>query len=168
MSQPNNGETLRSAAQKWVVYEASGRWAAALRVAFARSSEIRVPPRLYEMRTLGELSQACHDNAYDLALIEVRRGSLTDVLQLVIRHGVGTAPFVALLDESGDEPDRQLIADLLWEAGAADVIASPRQLEGLLALHRQMAAVCRLINDGLAETQSFTDWAWSTLPWQDT
>jgi hypothetical protein len=158
---------LTSAAQKWVVCEASGRWAAALRVLFAGSQDGRVAPYLNETRTLGELSQHCADSTCDLSLIEVGRANLTDVLRLLLRRGRRPDLFVALLDEPEDAAARRLLADLLWEAGAADVIASPRQMGGLPALHCRIAALRRPTTVGLAEGETFADWARSTLPWQE-
>jgi len=51
--------------------------------------------------------------------------------------------------------------------GAAEVVESPRQLCGLLALHNRLTAARGPIFSGLADRQSFAEWAWSTLPWQD-
>jgi hypothetical protein len=116
------------------------------------------------------------ENGRELALVEVRRENLTEVLQLLVRRGSYLPQFVALLEETAlqqhaaamrGELGTQPIADLLWEAGAADVVESPRQLRGLLALHSRLAAAQSSIVDSFAERQSFSDWAWSTLPWQD-
>lgn len=166
------------AAQKWVVCEESGRWTAALRMAFARLPEVRSAPRLYEVRSLGELSTYSDENRCDLTLIEVGRENLTETIQLLIRRGSRLSQFVGLLKESvpqqrhaaapiHGEPGSQPIADLLWEAGAADVLESPRQLQGLLSLHSRLDAARSPILGSFAERQSFPDWAWSTLPWQD-
>ena len=164
-------------AQKWVVCEESGRWTAALRMAFTRLPETGSAPRLYEVRTLEELSTQLDENGRDLALIEVGRENLTAVVQLLLRRGPRLSQFVALMKEVTSqrraaaaihgEPGTLPIADLLWEAGAADVVESPRQLRGLLALHNRLAAVHSLHLGSLAERPSFADWAWSTLPWQD-
>jgi hypothetical protein len=134
---------------------------------FAGSHDLRVAPCLNETRTPGELSEHCADSTCDLSLIEVGRANLTDVLRLLLRRGRRPDLFVALLDEPEDAAARRLLADLLWEAGAADVIASPRQMGGLLALHRQIAARHRPIPFGSADGKTFADWAWSTLPWQE-
>jgi len=166
------------AAQKWIVCEESGRWTAALRMAFARLPEPGSVPRLYEVRTLGELSAHLDENGHDLALIEVGRENLTEVLQLLVRRGSQLAQFVALLEEPAPqqspaavihgEPGTHPVADLLWEVGAADIVESPRQLRGLLALHSRLVAGRGPFMRGFAERQSFATWAWSTLPWQDT
>lgn len=158
------------AAQKWVVCEVSSRWVVALRVAFARLSKTQPIPRLYEVRTLGELSMHLDEHGCDLMLVQVGHGNLSEMLQLLTRREPRISQFVALLEIAVDEPNspgRQSVADLLWEMGAADVVDSPRQLRGLLGLRNRLAAARGPITSGLAERQSFADWAWSTLPWQD-
>jgi hypothetical protein len=161
------------AAQKWVVCEESGRWVAALRIAFARWSKVQPTPRLYEVRTLGELSTHLDEHGCDLMLIEVGRKNLADVLQLVLRGERPLARFVALLEDADRQRHRVVatagepVADLLWEAGATEVVESPRQLRGLLGLHSRLAAARGRVIGGADASQSFADWAWSTLPWQD-
>jgi hypothetical protein len=182
MSSPNllseihssDGNFVKSVLQKWVVCEKSGRWTAGLRTVFASLPENQAPPRLYEVRTLGELSVRLDEHPFALALIEVGQENLTEVLQFFLRRGRSSAQFVALLDPErnstatpGREPSIQPIADLLWEIGAADVVESPRRLHRLVALHNRITAPCRF-NSGLVARESFTDWAWSKLPWQDT
>jgi hypothetical protein len=164
-------------AQKWVVCEESGRWVTALRTAFARFSKVQPTPRLYEVRSLGELSSHMDETECDLTLIEVGRKNLTDVLQLLARRGPQLGQFVALLEDAvpnrrlvaatPDEPDTRAVAGLLWEVGAAEVVESPRCLRGLLSLHSRLAAARVPVTDGVGVGQSFGDWAWSTLPWQD-
>jgi hypothetical protein len=163
--------------QKWIVCEQSGRWTAALRTAFARLPKDQFPPRLYEVRTVGELSKHLDEQGRDLALIEVGRENLLGVAQLLVRRGTRPAHFVALLEDRIDqrhsaaatlgELGAQSVVDLLWEAGAAEVVESPRQLNGLLALYDRLTAARGLIFSGPADRQSFAEWAWSTLPWQD-
>src|SRR4051794_37617647 len=115
-------------AQKWVVCEQSGRWTAALRVAFSRWPNVQTAPRVYEARTLGELSAHLDEHDCDLALVEVGRHNLTDVLQLSAHRGPHAPRLVALLGDVGPQrhaataitgdPSTQVVADLLWEAGA--------------------------------------------------
>jgi hypothetical protein len=151
--------------QKWIVCEQSGRWAAALRVACSRQIDAQPMPRLYEVRTLGQLSTDLDEQGRDLTLIEVGPGNLTEVLQLLVRRGSRLSQFVALLNDPADQSPP--IADLLWEMGALEVVESPRQLVGLLALQNRLRAARRPIGGGVDERRSFADWAWSTLPWQD-
>ena len=154
---------MMSIAQKWLVCESSGRWAAALRATCARLPKDQPTARLYEVRTLENLSTHLDEQKCDLVLIEVGRENLTEVLQLLVRRGPRLGRFVALKEESAG----QSVADLLLEAGAVDVVESPRQLSGLLALHNRLAAVRGPIGGGIGDRQSFTEWAWSTVPWQD-
>ena len=154
-----------SVPQKWIVCEQSGRWAAAMRVACARLPKAHPMPRLYEVRTLRELSTLPDEHGRDLALIEVGPGNLTEVLQLLVRCRSQLSQFVALLGNPADQA--QPIAELLWEVGALEVVESPRQLGGLIALQNRLAAARGPSVGGVDERQSFADWAWSTLPWQD-
>jgi hypothetical protein len=174
---PSKGKAVTLTPQKWVVCEQSGRWTAALRIAFARLPKAQSPPRLYEVRTLGELSMHLDEQGRDLALIEVGLENLVGVVQLLMRRGPRLAQFVALLEDCIDqrhlaatipgESDVQLIVDLLWEVGVAEVVESPRRLRGLLALHDRLTAARGSIPNMPADRQAFAKWAWSTLPWQD-
>jgi hypothetical protein len=165
------------ATQKWVVCEESGRWAAAIRVAFSRWPKAHTTPRLYEARTLGELSSQSDEHGCDLALVEVDRWNLTHVLELLERRGPRAAQIVALLQDVGTqrhaaaaitgEPSMQAVADLLWEAGAVEIVESPRQMCRLSALHNRLAVAQGSIVRNFVEPQSFAERAWATLPWQE-
>jgi hypothetical protein len=163
--QPSDREAATLAPQKWIVCEQSGRWAAAMRVACSRQSNVQPMPRLYEVRTLGELATHLDEHGSGLTLIEVGTENLREVLQLLVRRRWQFCQFVALLENVAHQS--QPIADLLWEVGVLEVVESPRQLVGLLALQNRLATVRRPIGGGVDERQSFADWAWSTLPWQD-
>jgi hypothetical protein len=160
-------------AQKWVVCEHSGRWTAALRTAFARLPNARRVPRLYEVRTLGELSICLDERPHDLTLIEVAPQSRIEIIAFLTRRGPLLGPFVALLGSVAERPDPiieksgEAAADLLWEMGAAEVVESPRQLRGLVALHDRLLTARGPDSPGLGNRHSFAEWAWSTLPWQD-
>jgi hypothetical protein len=165
------------AAQKWVVCEESGRWAAALRVAFSRRPAAQPVPRLLEVRTLTELSAQLSEHGCDLALVEVGRQNLSELLDLMTHRGPGDAEIVGLLEEvdpprraalatTGD-PGTQRIADLLWEAGVVEIVESPRHVGRLAALHSRLAVAHGSIVSDFVEPQSFAEWAWSTLPWQE-
>ncbi len=167
-----------SSSSKWIVCEQTGRWTAALRTAFARLPNHQSKPRLSEVRTLAELSTYMGEHGNRLVLIEVRRGNITDVIDFVGRRGSQLVHFVALVDGALCQRDQttakpreltlQRVVDLLWETGAVEVVESPRHLHGLLALPSRLATTAISNVHGLAERQSFADWAWSTLPWQDT
>jgi hypothetical protein len=98
-------------------------------------------------------------------LIEVNPKNLTEVLPLLLTGSSQLSQFVALLDNPAGQ--LQLIADLFWEAGALEVVESPRQLAGLFALQNRLAAARGPSVGGVDRRQSFADWAWSALPWQD-
>jgi hypothetical protein len=165
MIPPSDREAATLIPQKWIVCETSGRWAAAMRVARSRSPNVQPLPRLYEVRTLGELATQLDEDRLDLVLIEVGTGSLTETLQLLVRRRPQISKFVALLDSAAYQS--QALAELLWEVGALEVVESPRQLAGLLALQNRLAAARSPLGNRVDERQSFADWAWSTLPWQD-
>jgi hypothetical protein len=174
---PNEGRDAMSATQNWIVCEQTGRWAAALRVAFARSSRARSAPRLYELRSLVDLAAPMQEHLDSVWLVEVRQANLAEVLEL-LAHGASVRPCwcAALLDDSLWQEDqvvsassgrKQEIIDVFWEAGMVEVVESPRQLSGLLALHERLAAACCPTIARPAESQAVADWAWSSLPWQD-
>src|SRR4051812_20954516 len=121
---PIDCEASMLAGQKWIVCDESGHWAAALRVALARLPNAP-KPRLYEVRTLIELSIHMDEHGGDLALIEVGNRNLAEVLQLLVRHASQRVRFVALLEDVVPQPDSAAaivdqpgtspVADLLWE-----------------------------------------------------
>jgi hypothetical protein len=163
--------------QTWILCESSSRWATALRTAFARWRSDQIAPRLFEVRDLPDFKGYVNDQPYDLALVEVGKSNLADVLGVLAGHSSPECRFVALIDNTlygvqvDDVASRdfgpQRIADVLWEAGATEVVESPRQLRGLLALGNLVAAAAATSGGGSAESQSIADWAWSRLPWQD-
>jgi hypothetical protein len=160
------------ASQKWVVCEESGHWTAALRVALSRWPAAQTAPRLYEVRTIAELSTQSDEHGCNLALVEVGRQNLTEVLTILAHHGPLTSQFVALLgvdaaDTIKGHPSTQAVADLLWEAGAVEIVESPRQMCRLLALHNRLAIAHGSIISDFVQAQSFAAWAWATLPWQE-
>jgi hypothetical protein len=95
-----------------------------------------------------------------------------------MHRGPRSHQFGALLEKDIDRPRLPvgqtnesvalLVADLLWEMGAADVVESPRQLRGLLALHDRLSNVRHSRIGAAVAPEPFTDWAWMALPWQDT
>ncbi len=164
-------------AEIWIVCEVSGRWAAALRMAFARLPVAQYAPRLYEVQSLAELTALMDEHRNGLGLIEVRRTNLAEVLEVLADEPFARfGRFAALLDDNlwqanQDsaailDSDKQQIIDLLWEAGAAEVVESPRHLRGLLALRECLEAVATRAAARSAESQDIADWAWSILPWQ--
>lgn len=152
-------------AQKWLICEESGRWAAALRTAFGRRDDAWSRPRLTEVRNLAELANLPREREANLILMEVGTARVTRVLDLAARLNSQGVPFVALLK---DAAERAPLGDLLWEIGAVEVVSSPRDLRGLLELYTRLAARSPVGSDKHFDQQSFTDWAWSVLPWQAT
>jgi hypothetical protein len=151
--------------QTWLISEESGRWAAALRVAFDRSTNVAARPRLIEMRNLTELVAQPNEPGADLVLIEVGAANVARALEVAARWKSLGTPFVALLQ---DPVEHLRLTDLLFEAGAAEVSQSPRDLRGLLELHTRTSGRSRMAVSTSFERQSLTDWAWSMLPWQGT
>jgi hypothetical protein len=154
-----------------IIFEIDGRWAAALRQQFARTAgPNRMGARLHEVRSIRELNDRLHDYPNCCTFLEVRPQSIGEMLIWLEKNGRAypRGCFVALFD--GTELDTahwNLAADALLAAGAATIADSPRRLqlasfvcERHVALQQAMAR----INDG--DNQSFSDWAWSLLPWQ--
>jgi hypothetical protein len=164
----------------WVVCERSGQWTGALRAALGRSgwSQSAVP-RVFEVRQLGELTAHLDKRPDDLALVEVRRENVSAVLEwlAVAGRNYRRARVVALADRSlweseESEPeagrrDRQQVVDALFEAGAAEVVTSPRQLQGALRLGQRQASLRVADLEAPTAWQSIEEWAWLSLPWQD-
>jgi hypothetical protein len=74
---------------------------------------------------------------------------------------------VALLDYNWSA-DPDIVSAALREAGATDVICSPRQIRPILLLGKRHALRCNFNpSRHIAADQSIEDWAWSQLPWQD-
>ena len=159
-----------STVQTWVVCEQSGRWASALRLAIARRPNERLTPRLYEVRVLPELLLLLKDRSIELALVEVGRANLADMLELLVQGQITqSSRNVALLDQSiceNNSAERRAVSDALWEAGAVDVVESPRSLVRLFALGERIADLSVKSGHNSLERQPVAEWAWSLLPWQ--
>jgi hypothetical protein len=164
--------------QTWVVCEQSGRWAAALRLAITRRSNSQVAPRLYEVRGLAELMTCLKEQPIELALVEIGHANLAEVFELLAdSRAIRSTRILALLHDSlivggsaafkSMAPERRLVVDALWEAGAVDVLESPRSLNRLFALGERLAEVSVLTGRKASVRQPVAEWAWSLLPWQD-
>jgi hypothetical protein len=165
---------------EWIVCERTGRWATALRMALGRSGwPPQSVPRLFEVRQLGELAARLDMRPDSLALVEVQRASFADVLIWLAEAGREhrRARFVALVDRGVWESigsglasrrcDRRPVVDALREAGADEVVTSPRQLQGVLALGRRHASLRAVHPNSLSAQMSIAAWAWQSLPWQE-
>jgi len=159
-----------SIVQTWVVCEQSGRWAAGLRLAISRRPNERLTPQLYEVRGLPEFLLLLTERSIELALVEVGRSNLADVLELLAESRLArTSRNVALLDRSVFEinsAERRAVSDALWEAGAVDVIESPRSLVRLFELGERIGDLSVKSGHNSLERQPVAEWAWSLLPWQ--
>jgi hypothetical protein len=160
-----------SIVQTWVVCEQSGRWVSALRLAIARRPNERLTPRLYEVRGLPELLSLLKERTIELSLVEVGRANLADVLELLAEGRLTrSSRNVALLDRSiceTNSAERRAASDALWEAGAVDVVESPRNLVRLFALGERLADLSGKSGHNSLDRQAVAEWAWSLLPWQD-
>jgi pyruvate-formate lyase len=163
----------------WIVCEQSSRWAAAFRTAFDRSAHRNSSEhRLQELRRLAELSKALAERPTALAAIEVRRANFGDVLTWLVtnQQRAALSRCVALVDRSLEQDHSDCttkeqtqfheIIDALCEAGAVDVVVSPRRLGPLIELTRRYAARAARepVPDNMAN--SMTARVWASLPWQ--
>ena len=161
----------------WIVCEESGRWAAALRVELARQAANGADtPRIFEVRSLLELSTALDEHVAALAFVEVHSDNFGHVLELLTKGRWPRARFVALFDRSvvGQSEEESLtqaawqtVTNALWEAGAAEVIASPRQLHSALKLAELHSATCAKRAVSTPDLAAIAARAWASLPWQD-
>lgn len=161
----------------WIVCENSGRWTAALRVALDRQTTNAVAtPRISEVRSLAELDAAMNAHVAALGFVEARSDNLAEILELLTKGRRRKARFAALLDESLRRQtsmaslqyaDSPFVADALWEAGAAEVIDSPRQICAALKFAELHAAWCTKLTAPTRELESISKQAWAALPWQD-
>ena len=163
----------------WLVCERSGRWAGALRTVLARrESDAGVNHRVYESRSLSELDDQTDRSPISIRLLETTRQNLADALAHFVAAGIRfpATPLVALVDsESFRSPasspaassDLQSAVDALREAGAAEVIYSPRQIDLVINFGLRHFSRCAKTAALTAESQSIHDWAWSLVPWQE-
>ena len=163
----------------WIICERSNRWAAALRLAGERDTAAGgVCHRFREVRSLSELPPELARQPASLIALEVSERNLIAVLAW-LSAALRRFPqlrCVALLDRSlssanqsdrsRDKNSQRDIAVALREAGAWEVVESPRRLEPLLQFARRHANVAARHDAFLAENRPFTERVWATLPWQ--
>jgi hypothetical protein len=125
-----------------------------------------------------ELTERLAERDHRLALVEVHRETLAHLLTWLWQNGdeYRNVRIVALLDRAvwtsaSSDPacelrDRERVIDALREAGAVDVVISPRNLQAILALGQQLASERAKQSDVLATRLSIEEWAWASLPWQ--
>jgi hypothetical protein len=174
-------------ATHWIICERSTRWAAALRMALSvDAGPLSNSTTLHEVRSLAELNDQLRAHPRSLVLTEVTQDNIEAALawlQLTTsqaKHALAIAlldthrmddpvrPLTTRNEQDCPSGDREALSAALREAGAADVVYSPRQIRPILTLGQRHAASCRNAEpDHPGATQSFEDWAWSLLPWQD-
>jgi len=164
----------------WIICERSGRWAAALRTALARQlPQGTAIALLDEVRTPADLNARLQEFPRSLVLVEVTRTNFDAILQWLAdatRRGPDVIA-VALLDygfsgrtvlaRNANRDNQAEVATALREAGAMDVVLSPRHLQPVLSLGRHFPSKNSRIPARLAADQSIGKWAWNLLPWQD-
>jgi hypothetical protein len=156
---------------QWTICEQSGRWAAAVRLAIQRANwPTTAMPRLFEVRRLIELEARLDTQSNEFVMVEIRRANFADMIPWLATASrlYPRARCVVLLDaDVAQHADRQQLADALREAGASDVVDSPRKLQSLLALGRRHAETQPLLPNSLPADMSIVAWALASLPWQD-
>lgn len=163
----------------WMIYERTSRWAPALRVAVTNPTHVKRsgigPTRIKEFRTLAQLTQSLPNSRPSLGLVEVYDDNVAEALDFFSTHNARHLSFVALMDvslrmSSGKRSsigrDHDFISDALFEAGAVDVLKTPRQIARLLPVAARLAQAgsCfakRAGDDSIAEMAKLA------LPWQD-
>jgi hypothetical protein len=163
---------------EWIVCERRGQWAAAMRMAVARGpAEAPDAPRMYEVRSLDELNERLAVRPDSLALIELHAGNLPHVLNWAStrRKMHPNGRFIAFMDralESEDAPGalpvnrRSRLVDMLLEAGAVEIVFSPRQVQRILPIAYRHAETWNTRRLARSTHESIEDWAWSLVPWQ--
>jgi hypothetical protein len=149
----------------WIVCEKSGRWTAALRVALSREKSITLTPRFLQVRSLAELDAAMNQRGAPVGLVEVRPDNLGAALEMFAKSTPQNFPFIALLDDT--LAGHQVVTDALWEAGAAEVVDSPRRMRPVMKFAELAAAVRVKLPARAIEVKSIAEKAWAALPWQD-
>jgi hypothetical protein len=160
----------------WIICERTGRWAAAIRVwAARREATAGREPRIYETRSLEELAGQLAARSASFVFMEVHSSNLSDVLSWLAEKSrqFPRAHFAALLDRTAARPENlrwsphtNEVPDALLEAGAAEIVDSPRRLQQVFAVAEKHAAIVRSSLSTSAHEQSIADWAWSQIPWQ--
>jgi hypothetical protein len=162
----------------WIICETTGRWAAALRIAIAhpkKHANAKMPRRICEVRSLKHFQSAIGEEPFALGLVEARLENLADIFELLSSERRPPTPIAALLhdslernanSENGPSIQYQAPKDALREAGALEVIDSPRRISELLGLAECLAATSSLLS-AAGRQASFAERAWAAVPWQD-
>jgi hypothetical protein len=170
-------------AKRWLVCERTTRWTAALRILLEphQSSARRGRVLLDEVRTLQECTSRTREISITLVFVEVTTTNVAQVLSWLadISCSMPRCQYIALVDHQFDLFDTVIAEQranaatsetvaALREAGATDVVLSPRQLKSILPSANcvgQSASSPEFA--GPEPGQSVEAWAWNLLPWQD-
>jgi hypothetical protein len=155
----------------WIICERTGFWTAAIRMGVGREDwPPQLMPRIYEVRRMAELTARLEVHRNSLALVEADDLSFGDVLAWLSATGQSypQARFAVLVARKVTQRrDWQLLVDSLREAGADDVVVSPRMLRGLLALGLRHAILQSSSDKPPIETMPIEKRLSASLPWQD-
>jgi hypothetical protein len=129
------------------------------------------------VRSQQELLERLEPQPQSLAFLEIHPSNLGKLLPWLADNSrrFPRSNFIALLDGSfgvAKSPlsnrfpaDTHDIADVLLEAGAAEIADSPRRLQHIFVLAARHAAIVGGSQSRAACEQSIADWGWSQLPW---
>ena len=161
----------------WILCERTSRWAAAMRVAIERDGGAATHAvRVFEVRNHRDLEAELAKLPGALALVEVDRTNVAAVLAWLARAEprFPQARFVAGLDwsrgadrEAGGHGRALDVAQALVEAGAVEVLGSPRECARLFDLAHRHAAARAAESAAAGDEFSPRQRAWASLPWQD-
>jgi hypothetical protein len=164
--------------QELIICERSCRLASAMRLAIGRANWAGdVTPRLFGVRTFGELADRLGARPDSLAIIEAHGANLGEVLLWLAdaSRRYPAARFAVFADDSltpahggnayRKELSRQLVIDALREAGANEIVESTLRLQGLIAFCRRQI-VRRAIRPKPVDDRSLVAQTWDSLPWQ--
>ncbi len=157
---------------EWIVCERSPYWIAGLRKALQReAAAMKAFPRLREVRSLSEAESLLEKRPDCFLLIEVHRDNLSAVLKFLseAEDRCVHACIAALIDPTiaSNLAERQIITDVLLEAGAGLVMDTPRRLGGILRLSQRHTAKVTETAGAFHRNASVVEHAWLSLPWQE-
>ena len=136
---------------RWIICEKTGTWAAALRWAAGPDGL-----RIYETRSLEHCREELAQFPCSFLSLEATVLNLESVVELLdeVRQSFVEARAMVLA-----QPDLSFAQDILREAGAVDMVFSPRRLDLTVRQAQKHLAAVAQPQLGLRET------IWSRLPW---
>jgi hypothetical protein len=149
----------------WIICERGSRWAPALRTALTKYA--LKPAPIHEVRSLAELGERIDQRREAFVFIEVTSANFGAALSWLATRagGASNCRFFAGLDRSLVE--LSAVAAALREAGAIDVLKSPRQMQSAIRLgFRHGDGFQRAASCTWTEERTIEAWARSLLPWQ--